>query len=64
MVNETELDNILVGQKNRIFWLINSGFFSEAQAALDVVRPLWEASSYSYKIKEIESRLYAELAAR
>ena len=51
------LDNILVGQKNKILWLINEGFLSEARAALDVLFPLWSACGYLYKREEIERRL-------
>ena len=54
---EWALDNILVAQKNRILWLINEGFLTEARAALDVLFPLWSACGYLYKKEEIEARL-------
>lgn len=57
MPTETELDNILVKQKDLILQRINDNALNEAQAMLNVVRELWYASSYGYKYTEVNKRI-------
>lgn len=56
-IDETQTDNILVRQKDRIIKLVNDGKLNEAFAALNVVREFWYTVDYGYKIVEIEKRI-------
>lgn len=56
-MSDAEFDNQLVRQKDRIIDLIDNGKIPEAQAALNVVEEMWAAASYSYKFKELVTRL-------
>lgn len=57
MITETDLDNLLVRQKDSIISLINDGRITEAKTVLLTVSPMWIALDYSYKIKELEKRM-------
>ena len=59
---ESELDNLLVRQKDLILQRVNDGAFNEALAMLDVVRELWLANTYEYKFLEITNRIYLTIA--
>jgi soluble cytochrome b562 len=56
-MDEAQFDNLLVKQKDRIIKMIDSGNIIQAQAALEVVREMWEYANYGYKYKELELRL-------
>jgi hypothetical protein len=58
-LNEAEFDNMLVAQKDAIFQLINNGQTIAAQAALDVVTPMWNIFTYDYKVREVQARINA-----
>jgi len=64
MLNEAEMDNILVHQKDRILQLINLAKKKEnvsilliAKTCLQVVQELWEKCNYGYKWKELSDRI-------
>ncbi len=61
-MDEHELDNHLVYQKNLILSRVNDGAVNEALAMLAVVRPLWQACRYDYKYLEIMQRIALTLA--
>ena len=60
MITESQLDNILVAQKDGILFQINRGDFDAAFAQLACVRELWFACNYGYKFKELIARIDAE----
>lgn len=51
------IEYILVQQKDAILFLINQGKLVEAQAALDVLTPLWMVADYDYKVHELRKRI-------
>lgn len=57
---ESNMSNMLVRQKDYILRLVNANRFDEAQACVNVLRPLWEQTGYAYKIIEIEQRIAQE----
>lgn len=57
MVSETELDFILVRQKDRILQMIHDDA-PAALRALAVVAELWKAAGYEYKTREILQRVH------
>ena len=59
-MTESDLDNLLVDQKNSILRLVNAGEFDRAETALDVVSALWHATRYGYKFREITERIATE----
>ena len=64
MVAETQLDNLLVQQKDHIIGAINDiGVRGPGPAAakLAVVRAMWASCDYEYKWKELVDRLNLEL---
>lgn len=54
---QNKLDNALVRQKDAILFEINNGEYSKAQMHLDLVRDLWNACNYGYKVLEIQKRI-------
>lgn len=58
MLSDITLDNILVAQKDAILALKYRNV-SQALAALEVVKPLWDAYNYSYKYQELLFNLQA-----
>jgi hypothetical protein len=58
--SETEMDNMVVRQKDRIIRLINDGLTGPARQALAVVTELWETIGYGYKVKELRERMRRE----
>lgn len=59
-LNESELDNILVAQKDLILRKINVGCLIDARAQLDVVRHQWFLCNYGYKWNELVKRIQVE----
>ena len=57
MLDNVLLDNILVGQKDRIIGYIQQGKFEKAIHSLSILASLWNSASYSYKGREICDRL-------
>ena len=57
MPTESELDNILVRQKDWIIRMIDDGKFNEAQFAIAILVDLWCRCSYGYKIDELIERI-------
>lgn len=55
--NETEIDNALVRQKDRIIDTIDGGHTLEALKMLALVWELWKATDYEYKFRELIGRL-------
>lgn len=60
MPTESDMDNILVKQKDIVLSRINSGALNEAQAILNVLRELWFTCDYGYKWTEVQRRIFAE----
>ena len=56
-MTETQLDNQLVRQKDRLIELIDNGKTEQAQIILQFVREMWEAANYGYKFAELQARL-------
>lgn len=57
MLTESELDNILVKQKDRILSLINAGRTDTAREILFIVCDLWFKCNYGYKYQELIDRI-------
>jgi len=55
-VTETELDNLLVGQKDKIICLIDNEQWMTALRMLMLLRPLWIRCNYAYKMIELVER--------
>jgi hypothetical protein len=53
----SELDNLLVGQKNNIVKSIDDGEYHTALSKLSLVRGLWIECGYSYKWNELLERI-------
>jgi hypothetical protein len=62
--NKTQLDFILIRQKDNILKEINQGNLSVALAKLKLVKELWSACEYRYKYEELLNRLNHKLRAR
>lgn len=60
-IGESDLDNILVHQKDNILRLINAEDWDKAIFALEVVEELWIATGYGYKGFELSERIHKEL---
>ena len=61
IISEEMLDNLLVGQKDRILSAINDKEYVKAIAMLGAVWELWKATSYSYKGREVCDRLLTQI---
>ena len=55
--SEVNIDNLLVGQKNEIIQMIDSGRIDQAMASLTTVRAMWLNLGYGYKLTELKSRI-------
>lgn len=62
--NKTQLDFILIRQKDNILKEINQGNLSVALAKLKLVKELWSACEYLYKYEELLGRLNHKLRSR
>jgi hypothetical protein len=62
--NKTQLDFILIRQKDNILKEINFGNPSVAMAKLKLVKELWENTEYLYKYSELLTKLEHKLKAR
>jgi hypothetical protein len=62
--NKTQLDFILIRQKDNILQEINFGNPSVALAKLKLVRELWENTEYFYKYSELLTKLEHKLKSR
>ena len=58
MYDESKLSNALIGQKNRILDILNTGQTRQAFELLEEFREVWRAVGYHYKYSEILWRLY------
>jgi hypothetical protein len=61
MVTENELDNLLVGQKDRILQFLNEGEYRPVVDSLVVVSHMWAECDYAYKGEEILIRLLRDM---
>jgi hypothetical protein len=61
MIAEYALDNLLVGQKDRILGLCNAEKYEEALLLLDFTEEMWAACQYAYKTREIRDRIRRDL---
>ena len=59
-IPESDMDNILVNQKDVILGYVNEGRWSFALLALELLRELWAAHNYLYKYEEIVARIMKE----
>lgn len=57
-LTDLTLDNILVAQKDAILQLKYRNV-SQAMAALNILKPLWELYNYEYKYQEVLMNLQA-----
>jgi hypothetical protein len=57
-MNEQEIDNALVGQKDKIIRLINNDMVLHAEMLLNFVEALWYACDYGYKVRELRQRIH------
>jgi hypothetical protein len=62
--NKTQLDFILIRQKDNILQEINFGSPSVAMAKLKLVKELWENTEYLYKYSELLTKLEHKLKSR
>jgi hypothetical protein len=62
--NKTQLDFILIRQKDNIQQEINFGNPSVAMAKLKLVKELWENTEYLYKYSELLTKLEHKLKSR
>jgi hypothetical protein len=62
--NKTQLDFILIRQKDNILQEINFGNPSVAMAKLKLVKELWENTEYLYKYTELLTKLEHKLKSR
>jgi hypothetical protein len=62
--NKTQLDFILIRQKDNILKEINHGNLSVAMAKLKLVKELWETCEYLYKYGELLNKLEHKLKSR
>jgi hypothetical protein len=62
--NKTQLDFILIRQKDNILKEINFGNPSVAMAKLKLVKELWENTEYLYKYEELLTKLEHKLKSR
>lgn len=60
MFTEQHLDNILIRQKDYLINLIDNHLY-EAIPALEVVKELWIACDYTYKLRELENRIQSRI---
>lgn len=54
---ESELDTVLINQKDLLFKAINQGRYAEARLQLNFVKNLWNTCNYNYKWIEINTIL-------
>lgn len=62
--NKTQLDFILIHQKDDILQEINFGNPSVAMAKLKLVKELWENTEYLYKYSKLLTKLEHKLKSR
>lgn len=60
---ESEMDNILVRQKDQVIALCNASLNNEAYAILKILEELWMACGYGYKLQELHERVAAPVDA-
>jgi hypothetical protein len=61
VIEETMLDNVLVGQEDRILSECNKGNYSVACTMLTVVAELWVQTGHSYKGREVANRIIVDI---
>lgn len=56
-MNNSEVSNALVNQKNLLIGMVNDGNLFVAVEMLDMMSDLWKALDYGYKVREINRRI-------